>query len=109
MMAIRFMHQERQSPAMGKLLVQDVLLSSTIGLNEMTRKVPFRTNSYSENLAYKKNVPTNRFLVTYSSSIFLDIDEPADARNEDITFSTGMLFNRNALKRELRAVRSKSL
>lgn len=59
----------------GKTAVQDVLVSSTIGLNGDDSECPLPEKQLFRNLACKKNVPTDSFLVTYNSSILLDIDE----------------------------------
>lgn len=59
----------------GKTAVQDVLVSSTIGINEDDSECPIAENQLFRSLACKKNVPTDNFLVTYNSSILLDIDD----------------------------------
>ncbi|KAL9978667.1 hypothetical protein ACROYT_G016212 [Oculina patagonica] len=59
----------------GKTAVQDVLVSSTIGIKEDDSECPVPKNQLFRSLACKKNVPTDNFLVTYNSSILLDTDD----------------------------------
>lgn len=59
----------------GKTAVQDMLISSTIGLSGNDSECPLLDKQLFRNLACKKNVPTDTFLVTYNSSTLLDIDE----------------------------------
>ena len=59
----------------GKTALQDVLVSSTAGLNEIDSQCPLPDDELYKNLAFKKNVQTDSFLVTYTSSVFLDIEE----------------------------------
>ncbi|KAJ7353907.1 hypothetical protein OS493_031614 [Desmophyllum pertusum] len=75
----------------GETAVQDVLFSSTIGVNENDSESPLPDKQLFRNLACKKNVPTNRFLVTYSSSIFLDIDD-LQVLERDISLSIQECF-----------------
>lgn len=59
----------------GKTALQDFLVSSTVGLNELDLQRPLPEDELFRSLAIKKNAQTDSFLVTYTSSAFLDIEE----------------------------------
>ena len=59
----------------GKTALQDVLVYSTVGLNGIYPQRPHPDEELYRSLAFKKNVPTDSFLVAYTSSVFLDIEE----------------------------------
>ena len=58
----------------GKTALQDVFVS-TVTLTENDSKRPPPDTELYRNLALKKNVPSDSFLVAYTSSAFLDIEE----------------------------------
>lgn len=58
----------------GKTALQNVLVS-TGGFNENDLQLPLSDKELYRSLAFKKNVPTDNFLVAYTSSVFLDIEE----------------------------------
>ena len=59
----------------GKTALQDVLVSSTVGLKEIDSQRPHPDDELYRRLAFKKNVPTDSFLVAYTSPVFLDIED----------------------------------
>ena len=59
----------------GETVVQDILISSGIGLNESDAECPPLDEPLFRSLYYKKNTPTNAFLVTSSFPVSLDIDD----------------------------------
>ena len=59
----------------GKTALQDVLVYSTIGLNGIDSQRPLPDEELYRSLAFRKNVPTDSFLVAYTSSVVLDIGE----------------------------------
>ena len=59
----------------GETAVQDILISSGIGLNESDTECPALDEQLFRSLCYKKNAPTNAFLVTSSIPVSLDIDD----------------------------------
>lgn len=59
----------------GTTAVQDVLVSSATGLLEDDFKFNHPGKPLFRSLAFKKNVPRNSLLATYSASSFLDIDD----------------------------------
>ena len=59
----------------GTTAVQDVLVSSATGLLEGDLKFHHLGKPLFKSLAFKKNVPRNSLLATYSASAFLDIEE----------------------------------
>lgn len=59
----------------GKTALQDFLVSSTVGLNEIDLQRPLPEDELYRSLAFKKNAQTDSFLVAYTSSVFLDIEE----------------------------------
>ena len=58
----------------GKTALQEVLVS-TVGLNANDFQRPLPDKELYRSLAFKKNVPNDSFLVAYSSSVFLDMEE----------------------------------
>ena len=58
----------------GKTALQDVLVSSTVGLNKTDSQRPLPDDELYRSLAFKKNAQTDSFLVAYNSSVFLDIE-----------------------------------
>lgn len=58
----------------GKTALQDVIVS-TVTFTENDSKRPPRDKELYRSLALKKNVPSDSFLVAYTSSVFLDIEE----------------------------------
>ena len=59
----------------GKTALQDVIVSSTVGLHETDSQRLLPDDELYRSLAFKKTVPTDSFLVAYTSSVFLDIEE----------------------------------
>lgn len=59
----------------GNTAVQDVLVSSAAGPTKIDSECPTTENQLFRSLAYEKNVSSDRFLVTYNSSVPLDIDD----------------------------------
>ena len=59
----------------GKTVVQDFLVTSTIGGSKTVSECHPSGKPLFRSLAYRNNVPTYSFLATYSASVFLDIDD----------------------------------
>jgi len=59
----------------GRTALQDVLVYSTIGLNGIDSQRPLPDEELYRSLAVKKKAPTDSFLVAYTSSVFMDIEE----------------------------------
>ena len=80
----------------GKTALQDVLVS-TFSLIENDYKQPPPDKELYRSLAFKKNVPTDSFLVAYTSSVFLDIKE-LRALDRKISLSVQECFTQKCLE-----------
>ena len=81
----------------GKTALQDVLVSSTIGLHETDSQRLLPDDELYRSLAFKKNVPTDSFLVAYTSSVFLDIEE-LQALDRKVSLSVQECFQQKCLE-----------
>ena len=81
----------------GKTALQDVLVSSTVGLNQIDLQQPFPEDELYRNLAFKKNAITDSFLVAYTSSVFLDIEE-LRALDRKVSLSVQECFQQKCFK-----------
>ena len=81
----------------GKTALQDVLVYSTAGLDKIGSRQPIPDEELYRSLAFKKNVPTDSFLVTYTSSVFLDIEELL-ALDRKISLSVQECFQQKCLE-----------
>ena len=80
----------------GKTALQDVLVSST-GLHETDSQRLLPDDELYRSLAFKKNVPTDSFLVAYTSSVFLDIEE-LQALDRKVSLSVQECFQQKCLE-----------
>ena len=80
----------------GKTALQDVLVS-TVSLIENDSKQPPPDKELYRSLAFKKNVPTDSFLVAYTSSVFLDIKD-LRALDRKISLSVQECFTQKCLE-----------
>ena len=81
----------------GKTALQDVLVSSTVGMNEIDLQQPLPDDQLYRSLAFKKNAQTDSFLVAYTSSVFLDI-EALRALDRKVSLSVQECFQQKCFK-----------
>ena len=81
----------------GKTALQDVLVSSKFGLNEIDSQRPRPDDDLYRNLAFKKNAQSDSFLVAYTSSVFLDIEE-LRALDSKVSLSVQECFQQKCFK-----------